>query len=317
MKLLCVITPCFNEEANIQRCHTEVSKVLGSLSGDIDYIHLFSDNASTDDSLNLLRKLAASDSRVRVLVNSTNVGPFRNMASALRNVPSDVDLVIPMIPADLQDPPHVIPQMLAKLVGGVSIIYGIRKNRKESRRLKFARGFYYRLLKQLGATSPPSHAGEFMLITKEVAEFVNSSNEEYPYIRGLVAKSGNSFDVVSYDWEERKVGRSRNSWMDLLDQGLNGLIKTTRTPARLAIVFGLTTAIAGFVLAFVTLFLQIFGLGTSTRGIPTVLIAMSVLGGSQLIFLGVIGEYILDIHTKLHSNNSVKVVERINFSVDQ
>jgi dolichol-phosphate mannosyltransferase len=94
---------------------------------------------------------------------------------------------------------------------------------------------------------------------------------------------------------------------------LNGLIKTTRTPARLAILFGVAIAIAGFLLAFTTLFLQIFGLVNSTRGIPTVLIAVSVLGGTQLVFLGVIGEYILDIHTRLHSDNKVRISERVNF----
>ena len=128
-----------------------------------------------------------------------------------------------------------------------------------------------------------------------------------------MAKSGYPFDVVSYDWDQRKVGKSRNSWMDLLDQGLNGLVKTTRTPARLAIVFGILIAVAGFSLAFITLLLQIFGIGDSARGIPTVLIAVSVLGGTQLVFLGVIGEYILDIHTKLHPSHPVRIVERINF----
>jgi len=313
MTVLCVITPCFNEELNIERCYLGVREVLSNLANPIEYIHLFSDNASTDSSVDLLKKIAASDSRVRVLVNSTNVGPFRNIASALRNIADEVDLVIPMIPADLQDPPSVIPEMLEMMTDGNSIIYGIRKNRQESRRLKIARGLYYRLLSRLGATAPPAHAGEFMLITRDVAEFVNSNNEDHPYIRGLVAKSGYPFDVVSYDWDQRKVGKSRNSWMDLLDQGLNGLVKTTRTPARLAIVFGILIAIAGFSLAFITLLLQIFGIGDSARGIPTVLIAVSVLGGTQLVFLGVIGEYILDIHTKLHSSHPVRIVERINF----
>ena len=313
MSVLCVITPCFNEELNVERCYLEVRKVLSNLANPIEYIHLFSDNASTDSSVDLLKKIAASDPRVRVLVNSTNVGPFRNMASALRNITAEVDLVIPMIPADLQDPPSVIPEMLEMMTDGNSIIYGIRKNRQESRRLKIARSLYYRLLSRLGAIAPPAHAGEFMLITRDVAEFVNSNNEDHPYIRGLVAKSGYPFDVVSYDWDQRKVGKSRNSWMDLLDQGLNGLVKTTRTPARLAIVFGILIAIAGFSLAFMTLLLQIFGIGDSARGIPTVLIAVSVLGGTQLVFLGVIGEYILDIHTKLHSSHPVRIVERINF----
>lgn len=313
MKILCVITPCFNEESAIEHCYKEVRDVLEALDPPIEYIHIFSDNASTDGTVQHLRDIAKVDSRVRILVNRQNVGPFRNMASALKNIPTNTDLIVPMIPADLQDPPTVIPEMLRKMTNGTSIVYGIRKNRQESWKLRIARGMYYTLLKRLGAVAPPAHAGEFMLISKEVADFVNSSNEEYPYIRGLVAKSGYKFDAVSYDWQERKKGESRNSWLDLIDQGLNGLIKTTRTPARLAIFFGVAIAIAGFFLAFTTLFLQIFGIVNSTQGIPTVLIAVSVLGGTQLVFLGVIGEYILDIHTRLHADNRVIISERINF----
>jgi len=313
MKNLCVITPCFNEEFAIERCYEEVRGVMAAVQPPIEYIHIFSDNASTDGTVQRLRAIASVDSRVKILINRQNVGPFRNMASALRNIPADTDLIVPMIPADLQDPPSMIPEMLSKIDGGTSIVYGIRKNRRESWRLRFARGMYYLLLKRLGAVSPPAHAGEFMLITKDVADFVNSSNEEHPYIRGLVAKSGYTFDTVSYDWQERKVGKSRNSWLDLFDQGLNGLIKTTRTPARLAIFFGVAIAITGFFLAFATLLLQVFGIVNSTQGIPTVLIAVSVLGGTQLVFLGVIGEYILDIHTMLHADNRVIVSERINF----
>ena len=313
MKKICVITPCFNEEFAIDRCYQEVRDVMSAMQPHIEYVHIFSDNASTDGTVQNLREIATIDPRVKVLINRRNVGPFRNMASALRNIPDNTDFVIPMIPADLQDPPSMIPEMLAKMTDEISIVYGIRKNRRESRKLKIARGMYYLLLKRLGAVSPPAHAGEFMLITREVANFVNLSDEEYPYIRGLVAKSGYAFDVVTYDWHERKTGKSRNSWFDLFDQGLNGLIKTTRTPARLAIFFGVAIAIAGFVTAFITLFLQIFGIVNSTQGIPTVLIAVSVLGGTQLVFLGVIGEYILDIHTKLHTDSKVSIAERINF----
>jgi glycosyltransferase involved in cell wall biosynthesis len=313
MKLLCVITPCFNEELNLERCYREVKSALEPLRDSFDYVHIFSDNSSTDDSVSLLKAIASVDPRVRVLVNSRNVGPFRNMASALRNIPTNVDLVVPMIPADLQDPPSVIPDMLNRLTGDVSVVYGVRKNRKESLQLKIARRFYYSLLRFLGANAPPANAGEFMLITKEVADFVNANNDEHPYIRGLVAKSGLKHDKVAYDWVERKNGKSRNSWFDLFDQGMNGLIKTTRAPARFTIIVGLLIALGGFGLAFFTVASQALGWGSETRGVPTVLVALSLLGGTQLVFLGVIGEYVLDIHTKLHQAPQVHVSQRINF----
>ena len=125
-----IITPCYNEEANIEACAKAVADVMAESLAEYDYEHIFCDNSSTDRSVAVLRKLAASDSRIKVIVNSRNVGPFRNMANGLKSASGD--LVVPMVPADIQDPPSAIPDMVAKLVDGVDVVYGWSLRRRSA-----------------------------------------------------------------------------------------------------------------------------------------------------------------------------------------
>ena len=278
----------------------------------MEWEHIFSDNASTDRTVELLSAISTADPHVRVLVNRRNIGPFRNIASAMRRVSRDADVVVPMVPADLQDPPDVIPRMLEAMVESrVDIVYGVRTNRRESLALRLMRGMYYRALRVLRATAPPPHAGEFMLISREVLNEVNGSRDEHPYIRGLVARTGMSSATVPYEWHTRDVGESRNSWFDLFDQGLNGLIKTSRVPARLSLVVGLLVSVAGLFVAIATVIARLTDTLDTVQGIPSILTAVLVLGGTQMIFLGIVGEYVIDIHTQMRSRVDSHEVEEI------
>lgn len=298
-----VITPCFNEENNVARCYAEVRDALTSIVPPVEWEHIFTDNASTDSTVQILMEIAHQDPRVRVLVNHRNIGPFRNIASGMRHVAPDVDVVVPMVPADLQDPPEVIPDMVRTMrESHADIVYGVRTNRRETLMLRLGRGAYYRLLSLLRATAPPPHAGEFMLITRDVLEQVNAARDDHPYVRGLVARTGLPSRTIAYQWRTRDAGTSRNSWFDLFDQGLNGLIKTSRIPARLSLVVGLIVSLAGFAVALVTVVARITNTLSTVQGIPSILTAVLVLGGVQMIFLGIVGEYVIDIHAHLRSS---------------
>lgn len=298
-----VITPCFNEEDNVTRCHAEVRDALRAIDPPVDWEHIFTDNASTDGTVRLLTQIAETDPHVRILVNHRNIGPFRNIASGMRHVAPDADVVVPMVPADLQDPPEVIAQMVRVMQeSNVDIVYGVRTNRRESFLLRLGRGAYYRLLSLLRATAPPPHAGEFMLITRDVLHQVNATRDDHPYVRGLVARTGLPSRSVPYQWRTRDVGTSRNSWFDLFDQGLNGLIKTSRVPARLSLVVGLVVALTGFAVAIATVIARLTDTLNTVQGIPSILTAVLVLGGVQMIFLGIVGEYVIDIHSHLRSH---------------
>ena len=307
-----IITPCYNEEANIEACAKAVADVMAESLSDYDYEHIFCDNSSTDSSVSVLRKLAATDSRIKVIVNSRNVGPFRNMANGLKSASGD--LVVPMVPADIQDPPSAIPDMVAKLVDGVDVVYGVRTNRKESIVMRKARDTYYAIVRASGGTgTPPPHAGEFLIARRHVIDSVLGSLGSYPYIRGLVAQATQRFDTVPYVWGLREHGKSRNSIPDLVDQALNGIVSTARTPIRWALMLGVVASIAGVIAGIVNLSIFIFGSVETTPGIPTLIVGMFLFGGVQLFFLGLIGEYVVSIHSEVRPSPQMVEIERLNF----
>lgn len=278
---------------------------------DHDYEHIFCDNASTDNTVERLRELAARDPRIKVIVNSRNIGPFRNIAHGLRNVTGD--LIVPMVPADLQDPPEVIPLMVEKMTPGIDVVYGVRGNRRENIVMRAARNIYYSALRSSGGNTPPAHAGEFMLARREVVDAVSQVSGGYPYIRGLVAQTNPRYDVVVYEWARRVVGKSRNSVPDLIDQALNGLVSTARTPIRWALFLGLLSAVAGVAFGIGNLVLFLVQGSSVAQGIPTLIVSTFLFGGVNLFFLGLMGEYILSIHSSVHPEPPMFERERINF----
>ncbi|MCU1558290.1 MAG: glycosyltransferase [Microbacteriaceae bacterium] len=309
--MISVITPCFNEEGNVNACAAEVARVMREDLPDYDYEHIFCDNASADDTVSKLRALAATDPHVKVIVNSRNVGPFRNMANGLLNVSGD--LVIPMVPADIQDPPSVIPEMVAKMTPSIEVVYGIRANRRENVLLRAARGIYYSALRSSGGRTPPAHAGEFMLARREIIDSVMQVAGAYPYIRGLVAQVNPRFDIVHYNWSLRTVGKSKNSIGDLIDQALNGLVTTARTPIRWALLFGAVLAVGGAAIGIGNLIFFLVNGSDAGPGIPTLIVATFIFGGANLFFLGLIGEYVLSIHSRVRPEPPMFERERINF----
>ncbi len=309
--VISIVTPCYNEEENVDACAAEVARVMAAELPDYDYEHIFCDNSSTDSTLVKLRALAAADSRIKVIVNSRNVGPFRNMANGLANVSGD--LVVPMIPADIQDPPSVIPAMVAKMTDNVEVVYGIRGNRRESVLMRMARSAYYSALKSSGGRTPPAHAGEFLLARREIIDSIMQVAGSYPYIRGLIAQVNPRFDTVPYSWGVRTGGKSKNSIPDLIDQALNGLVTTAKTPIRLALVLGILLAVIGGVVAVINLVMFVVQGSEAQQGIPTLIVATFLFGGANLFFLGLIGEYVLSIHSGIRPEPPMFERERINF----
>ena len=279
-----------------------------------DYEHIFSDNASEDSTLEKLRLIALVDSHIKVISNSRNVGPFRNMWNAMKSATGDA--IVPLLPADLQDPPSIIPEFVKKWESGFLVTYGVRTNRQESFLMRVLRGTYYRIIKRFASAVIPINSGEFLLADKKVVDSVLSVDDQYPYIRGLIAQTGVKSSSVSYTWVKRERGKSKNNFIALIDQAINGFVSTSRTPARLALLGGFTLSILGFVYGLLTIFLAINSEGRAPVGIPTIIIGIFLLGGIQLFFLGLIGEYVLSVHGQVRRTPPMFEIERINFEND-
>ena len=310
MKKLSIITPCYNEEVNVEICAQELKKVMQEKLSGYDYEHIFADNASTDATLIKLRELAAKDDHIKVISNSRNVGPFRNMWNAMKSATGDA--VVPLLPADLQDPPSVIPELVKHWEQGFLVTYGVRANREESIIMRMARGLYYRIIKKFASAVIPLNSGEFLLADKKVIDSILVVDDQYPYIRGLIAQTGVKSASVPYTWVRRERGKSKNSFISLIDQAINGFVSTSRVPARLALLGGFLLSFLGFAYAIFTAVMVLMSDGTAPVGIPTIIVGIFLLGGVQLLFLGLIGEYILSIHGQVRRTPPMFEVERIN-----
>ena len=311
MKKLSIITPCYNEEVNVEICAQELKKVMQEKLSGYDYEHIFADNASTDSTLEKLREIARKDAHLKVISNSRNVGPFRNMWNAMKSATGDA--VVPLLPADLQDPPSVIPELVKYWEQGFLVTYGVRANREESIIMRMARGLYYRIIKKFASAVIPLNSGEFLLADKKVIDSILVVDDQYPYIRGLIAQTGVKSASVPYTWVRRERGKSKNSFISLIDQAINGFVSTSRVPARLALLGGFLLSFLGFAYAIFTVVMVLISDGTAPVGIPTIIVGIFLLGGVQLLFLGLIGEYILSIHGQVRRTPPMFEVERINF----
>ena len=310
MKKITIITPCFNEEDNVEICAAELKKVMNERLPTYAYEHIFADNASTDSTLQKLRSLAAQDSQVKVISNSRNVGPFRNMWNAMKHATGNA--VIPMLSADLQDPPSVIPELVKNWENGNLVVYGVRLNRQENLLMRFSRNVYYRIIRRFASAYIPLNSGEFLLADKRVIDSILEVDDQYPYIRGLIAQTSVRSASVNYTWVKRERGKSKNSLISLIDQAINGFVSTSRVPARLALLGGFALSFIGVVYALITTIVVITTDLHVPMGIPTIIIGIFFIGGIQLLFLGLIGEYVLSIHGQVRRLPPMFEVERIN-----
>jgi len=301
-KIVSVVTPCFNEEDSILNCYEVVKEIFKDLKN-VDYEHIFSDNSSTDSTQKILKKIAKEDSNVKVLINSHNVGPFVNNYNALSYATGDYVLIF--LPADLQDPPNLIPEMLDKIENGYEIVLGIRNTRLENFFLKLMRTIFYRLMNIFSSHKVPVGAGEFMMITKKIHQIILDSDNDIPYIRGIVAQLNFPKTEIKYTWDKRKLGQSKNSFSDLMDQAINAFIMMSFKPIRFFLYLG--------ALMFTTSFsLLVFNMVKSTE-IELILIYCILTIVSFLVFaVGLLGEYLLSINNKVNKGLKLKVIEKYN-----
>ena len=307
-----IVTPCLNELDSIENCYAAIRQIFDSDLREFDYEHIFCDNDSRDGTVEVLKKLAAADRRVKLILNSRNFGPFNSMFNGLRATSGD--LIIPLFPADLQDPPDVIPRMVDSWRKGSDVVFGVRATREEAWFLRVVRSAYYRLVNRWANIYIPLNVGEFTLITRQVADSITQVDDYYPYLRGLIANAGFKTSSVSYVWRARSKGVSKNSIYRLVDQGLNGLISFTNIPMRLMMLFGGIISVFSVGYAFITFIWTLLARPElAAPGIQTLIVGMFFFSGLILFSLGVIGEYVSAIHFQVRRRPLVIERERVNF----
>ncbi len=314
-RVISIVSPCFNEETNVRPCYETVRRLFEERLPAYDFELIFADNASTDGTARVLRELAAADPRVKVILNSRNYGPFRSCFNAMLRASGDA--LVPMLAVDLQDPPELIATFVERWEEGYQVVAGRRRTRQEPWLLRTTRHLYYRLVTALADVSIPPDVGEFQLIDRVVLDALRGFDDHYPYIRGMIATCGFDVTTVDYEWRARARGVSKNRLYHLADQGLNGLISFSNAPLRLATLLGLTLALLSGGWAIVQFLANLARHGELVApGIATLIVAVFFFAGVQLLFLGLLGEYIGAIHAQVRRRPLVIERETINFGRD-
>ena len=313
LKLISVVTPCYNEEDNVRDLYEQVCAVLDRFE-DYRHEHVFIDNASTDGTVAILRELAGGDPRVKVILNARNFGHIRSPYYGMLQAKGDAVVVMA---SDLQDPPCLIGDFIAKWEEGYRMAIGVKTSSDESRLMYALRSVYYKLVRRLANVELVEHFTGFGLYDKQVIDILRSLNDPYPYLRGLIAEIG--FDVAKVEFTQpvREKGITKNNLYTLFDMALLGLTSHSRVPLRLSIMVGFVSATMSLFVALFYLVYKVVFWDTFSLGIAPLVVGLFFFGSVQLFFLGIVGEYVGAIHTYAQNRPLVIERERINFDEEE
>jgi glycosyltransferase involved in cell wall biosynthesis len=308
-KKISVVTPCYNEEENVFEVYQQVKAVFDSLP-QFEYEHIFIDNCSKDKTVEELRKIAANDKNVKVIINARNFGHIRSPYHGLMKATGDA--VISIV-ADLQDPPNMIREFLEHWENGFKIVVGIKAQSEESWLFFHVRKMYYRIATKLSDTELLQNFTGFGLYDKQVIGICRQFDDPYPYFRGMICDIGFEMKKIPYIQPLRKRGLTKNNFYTLYDLGMLGITNHSKVPLRLAALTGLGISIFSFLVALIYLIYKLLFWNSFSVGIAPLVIGIFFFGAVQLFFIGIIGEYIGSIQTQVLKRPHVIEKERINF----
>ena len=308
-KKISILTPCFNEELNVEVLYQKVKFEMGNLPN-YNYEHLFIDNFSTDSTVLKLKNLAKTDINLKIIVNARNFGhiksPYYGMLQA------DGDAVISLV-ADLQDPPELIPEFIKKWESGHKIVVGVKEKSEESRVMFAIRKLFYKIIDRISDTSQIQNFTGFGLYDRQFIDVLKNIQDPYPYFRGLVSELGFSTFQIPYPQPKRLNGKTKNNFFTLYDMAMLGFTSHSKVPLRMSSFIGFIVAFFSILIAISYLIYKILFWDNFQVGIAPLVIGFFFFGGVQLFFLGIIGEYISAILTQVKNRPLVIEKERINF----
>lgn len=309
MKTISIVTPCFNEEENVEAVYSQVKLVFDRLEG-YNYEHIFIDNASTDKTVAILRSICSRDRNVKVILNARNFGHIRSPYYGLLQAQGDACI---LLVADLQDPPSMITNFVGKWEEGYKVVLGIKTGSEESRTMFAIRRSYYRLIDAIAETKLVQNNTGFGLYDKCVINILRELDEPYPYLRGLVPEIGFDIAKIEYMQPKRVRGITKNNFYTLYDMAMLGITNHSKVPLRIATFAGFAVALLSLLVAVSYFVAKLVFWNSFSLGIAPLIIGFFFFSSIQLIFLGILGEYIGNIYTQILKRPLVIEKERINF----
>ena len=311
-KHISVLTPCFNEKGNVGPLSIAVAKVFEKMP-QYTYEHIFIDNDSTDDTVNILREIAKTNSNVKVILNARNFGHIRSPFYGMLQCKGDA--VISLV-SDFQDPPELIEDFLKKWEEGYKIVIGVKNKSKENPLMFAVRKFFYNLLTKASegnGQSPVKNFTGFGLYDQQFIAVLRTLDDPYPYFRGLITELGFNRFEVKYTQPQRASGETKNNFFTLYDMAMLGFTNHSKLPLRLSAFIGFFSAMLSFLVALGYFVYKLIFWDNFQVGMAPLVIGVFFFSSVQLFFIGIIGEYIGAIHTQIRKRPLVIEKERINF----
>jgi len=310
MAFISVVSGAYNEEDNVEELYQRIVRVFAEQLPEHTFEIVVADNASTDQTVAVLKRLAAQDKRLKVIVNNRNFGHIRSGYHAMLQAGGDA--VIAMA-SDLQDPPEMIPQFVRKWEEGQKIVLAQKVNTEESLVFATVRRAYYAIVGRLSEIELVDNATGFGLYDRRVMEDIRRINDPYPYFRGLICDLGYDRALIPFTQPARKRGLTKNNFYTLWDIGMLGITNHSKVPLRLATFVGFGIGLLSFLVALVYLVFKLMFWSSFQLGTAPLVVGMFFIGAVQLVFVGLLGEYIGSIHTQVLRRPPVIERERINF----
>lgn len=311
MKKISVVVPTYNEEDNVELLTEAIINVFNEKLNTYDYEIIFIDNFSKDNTRKKLRRICNENSRVKAIFNAKNFGQIRSPYYGLLQATGDCAV---LMCADFQEPPEVIPEFVKEWENNYKIVIGIKAKSKESKLMYFFRSCYYKTIKKIADVEQIEHFSGFGLYDKKFIDVLRKLDDPMPYLRGIVAELGFERKEVLFEQANRRFGKSKNNIFSLYDYAMVGITAYTKTFLRLATFLGFTISGISFIIGLIYLILKLLNWDSFQAGVAPMLIGVFFMGAIQLFFIGFLGEYILNINTRIMKRPLVIEDERINFS---
>ncbi|MBD5146674.1 MAG: glycosyltransferase family 2 protein [Ruminococcus sp.] len=314
MKKISVLIPCYNEEENVVPLSEAIIGQFNEFLSGYDYEIVFIDNNSTDSTRQKLIGLCEKNKRIKAIFNARNFGQFNSPYYGILQTTGDCTI---SMCADFQDPVELIPRLVHEWEQGYKIVCPIKAQSRENPVMRFCRTCYYKVIKKISDVEQIEHFTGTGLYDKDFVDVLRRLNDPTPFLRGIVAELGFKRKEITYEQQKRRAGKTSNNWYTLYDAAMLSFTAYTKVGMRVCTIAGFIISMISMVIAFAYLILKLINWDSFALGNAPTLIGVFVLGGIQLIFIGLLGEYIMSINQRIMNRPLVIEEKRINFDCDE
>lgn len=313
-KKISIMVPCYNEEESVVPLSEAVIATLEKDLPEYDYEILFIDNCSKDKTREKLILLCSKNKKIKAIFNTKNFGQFNSPYYGLCQTTGDCTICLC---ADFQDPIDMIPKFVHEWENGYKIVCGIKTSSKENKIMYFLRGVYYKTIKKMSEVEQIEQFTGFGLYDKSFIQVLRDLKDPTPFLRGIVAELGPERKEIPYEQQERRAGKTSNNWYRLYDAAMLSFTSYTKIGLRLATFIGFGLSAVSVVIAIIYFILKLLHWNDFPAGMTPILLGVFVIGSMQLFFIGLLGEYIMNMNARLMNRPLVIEQERINFDEDE